>query len=59
MEAMGATVKVLYPMYRRSLDIAQKPGYDWFPLVANGWETKHPILEKVPPLLAEEEGPLT
>jgi hypothetical protein len=27
--------------------------------VANGWGTKHPILDIVPPLLVEEEGPPT
>jgi hypothetical protein len=28
-----------------------------FPLAANGWGTKYPVLDIIPPLLAEAEGP--
>jgi hypothetical protein len=31
----------------------------WFPLIANGWGTKYPVLDIAPPLLAEEERPPT
>jgi hypothetical protein len=30
--------------------------YDRFPLAAYGWGTNHPIMDKAPPLLSEEEG---
>jgi hypothetical protein len=30
-----------------------------FPLVTNRWETKYPVPDMVPPLLAEGEGPPT
>jgi hypothetical protein len=50
---------VLYPGYRGLPIMAQKSGYDRFPPTAHSWETKHPILDMVPPLLAKEEGPPT
>jgi hypothetical protein len=56
----GVTVLgVLYPGYRRSLGTANKSGYGRFPPVANGWGTISPILDTVPQLLVEEEGPPT
>jgi hypothetical protein len=36
--------------------VGPKSGYDQFPLVAHGGGTKHPILDKASPLMAEEEG---
>jgi hypothetical protein len=48
---------VLYPRYRGSPVTAPKSGYDRFPPAANGWETKHPVPDAVPPLLTKEEGP--
>jgi hypothetical protein len=36
-----------------------KSGYTWFPPMANGWVTMHPVLDIAPPLLAEGEGPPT
>jgi hypothetical protein len=56
MKGSGATIKVLYPRYCGSPVMAQKSRYDWFPPVAQGRGTKHPIPDKVPPLLDEEEG---
>jgi hypothetical protein len=53
------SVGVLYPRYRGLLVTAQKSGYDRFPLAADSCGTKHPILDMVPPLMAEEEGPST
>jgi hypothetical protein len=38
---------------------SQEIGYDRFPMVANGWGTKHPLPNAVPPLLTEEDGPPT
>jgi hypothetical protein len=56
----GVTVLgVLYPGYRRSLGTANKSGYGRFPPVANVWGTISPILDTVPQLLVEEEGPPT
>jgi hypothetical protein len=52
-------VGVLYPGYSRSPVTAQKSGYDQFPPAAHGSGTKHPVSDKVPPLLAEEEMPPT
>jgi hypothetical protein len=52
-------VRVLYLGYRESLVTAQKPLYDWLPPAVNGWETKHPISDKVPLVLDEEEEPPT
>jgi hypothetical protein len=39
--------------------MAQGSGYDRFLPVANGWITKHPIPDTVPPFMAEEEKPPT
>jgi hypothetical protein len=58
-EGSGATIVVLYPGYRGLPIMAQKSGYDRFPPTAHSWETKHPVLDMVPPLLAKEEGPPT
>jgi hypothetical protein len=35
---------VKYPRYHGSPVMAQNFRYDWFPLAANDWGTKHPIL---------------
>jgi hypothetical protein len=56
MEGSGATVGILYI---GSLVMPQKPGYDQFPPVPNGWGMKHHVPDKVPPLLAKDEGPPT
>jgi hypothetical protein len=56
---LGAIIGVLYLGYRGSLVLAQKFGYDQFPLTASIWRTKHSIPHMAPPLLAEEEGPPT
>jgi hypothetical protein len=53
------SMRVLYLGYRRSLVTAKKSGYDRFPLAANNWGTKHPVLDMALPLMAEEEGPPT
>jgi hypothetical protein len=45
--------------YRGSPVMTQKSGYGRLPPAANGWGTKYPILDTVPPLLPEEEGPPT
>jgi hypothetical protein len=50
-------VRILYPVYRRPMVMAQDFGYDWFPPTANGWGTMHPIPDIAPPLQTEEEGP--
>jgi hypothetical protein len=39
--------------------MAHKSGYDRFCPMANGWGTLHPVPDVAPPLLAEEEGPMT
>jgi hypothetical protein len=39
--------------------MAQKSRYDRFPATANGWGTKYPVPDTVPPLLVVEEGPPT
>jgi hypothetical protein len=40
-------------MAYKNLDIT------WLPPTANGWGAMHPVLDGVPPLLAEAEGPTT
>jgi hypothetical protein len=52
----GATVGFLYPRYHGPPFMAQKSGYGQFPPAADDWETKHPVSDMVPPLLAEEKG---
>jgi hypothetical protein len=55
----GATVGILYPGYHGPPVMAHKSGYDRFCPMANGWGTLHPVPDVAPPLLAEEEGPMT
>jgi hypothetical protein len=43
--------EIFYPGY--------KSRYDRFPPTANGWGAKYPVLDMVPPFLAEEERPPT
>jgi hypothetical protein len=50
------SAEVLYLGYHRSPVITHKSGYGWFPPMASGWGTMHPILDMAPPLLDEEEG---
>ncbi len=40
---LGATVGVMYLGYRGLPVTAQNSGYDWFPPMANGWGTIHPV----------------
>jgi hypothetical protein len=42
-----------YRLWPKNLDTTQ------FPPTTNGWETKYPVSDMVPPLLDEEEGPPT
>jgi hypothetical protein len=58
-EGSGATVRVMYPGYRGPPVTAQKYKCDQFPPLANGWGTKYPVSDMVPPHLAVEEGPPT
>jgi hypothetical protein len=44
------------PGYRRTLVMAQKSRYGWFPPVANSRGTKHPVLCMAPQLLTKEDG---
>jgi hypothetical protein len=52
-------VGVLHPGYHGASVMTYKSGYDQFPPATNVWGTKHLILNMVPPLLTEEEGPPT
>jgi hypothetical protein len=54
--SVRSIVWVLYLGFHGPPVMTQKSGYDQFPLVPNGWGTKHPISDIVPPLLAKEKG---
>jgi hypothetical protein len=53
-------VRVLYPRYRGPPVMAQTNlNMAMFPPAANGWGTKYPVPDMIPPLLAEGGGPPT
>jgi hypothetical protein len=49
-------VGVMYPVYRMSPITTKEYVYDRFPPTANDLGTNHPVLDTIPPLLAEEQG---